>query len=301
MKTLAALVLLLFLLPVGLSHSSQPASAHQTGSKATDQTVKAQTQMRKAGDTLRHREIEFVYIPEGEFLMGSNSGTDDQRPAHKVKISKPFYFGKYEVTVGQFKRFVEATGHKTDAEKEGWGNSWTGKEFVRTNVSWRDPGFPQTDEHPVVMVTYYDALAFAKWLGGRLPTEAEWEYAARAGSENDFNGDLNVVAWHKGNLKADDRTQVVGRKMPNAWGLFDTFGNAWERVDDFYDKNYYQNSPTVDPVGPATAELKGNRGGGWFSNARKDWYSFRGWGSANNRDPVLGFRVALDITAVERR
>jgi formylglycine-generating enzyme required for sulfatase activity len=251
-------------------------------------------QKKKAGDTKKNKlGIEFVYIPAGEFIMGSDTGADDQKPAHKVKISKPFYLGKYEVTVGQFRKFVEAAAYVTDAEKEGWGNSWNGKEFVKTKVSWKDPGFTQTDDHPVVMVTYNDAAAFAKWAGGRLPTEAEWEYAARAGNSGDFTGDLNAVAWHKGNLKPEDRTQRVGKKTPNAWGLYDMFGNVWERVEDFYDKAFYAVSPAEDPTGPKTAELKGNRGGGWFSNPRKDWYSFRGWGSINNRDPVLGFRIAM--------
>lgn len=251
-------------------------------------------QEQKAGAPLKHKSgLEFVYIPTGEFTMGSDTGAEDQRPAHKVKISQPFYLGKYEVTVGQFRQFVEATGYVTDAEKQGWGNSWTGKEFARAKVSWREPGFAQTDNHPVVMITYNDAVAFAQWLDGRLPTEAEWEYAARAGSQGDFAGDLNVVAWHKGNLKPADRTQPVGQKLPNAWGLHDLFGNVWERVADWYDKSYYQTSPVLDPSGPQTAELKVNRGGGWYSQPRKDWFSFRGWGGADNRDPVLGFRVLL--------
>jgi len=254
----------------------------------------AAAQKKKAGDLIKNKlGMEFVFIPAGEFVMGSDSGTDDQKPAHKVKISQPFYLGRYEVTVGQFRKFVEETKYQTDAEKEGWGNSWNGKEFVKTKVDWKNPGFEQTDNHPVVMVTYNDAAAFAGWIGGRLPSEAEWEYAARAGKDGDFTGDLNAVAWHKGNLKPDDRTQIVGQKMPNAWGLYDMFGNVWERVEDFYDKNYYANSSAADPSGPKTADLKGNRGGGWFSNPRKDWFSFRGWGSSDNRDPVLGFRVAL--------
>ena len=256
-------------------------------------------QKPKPGDPLTNKlGMEFVYIPAGEFMMGSNAA-DDQKPAHKVQISKPFYLGKYEVTVGQFRKFVEATGYQTDAEKEGWGNSWNGKEFVQTRVSWRDPGFQQSDNHPVVMVSYNDATAFAKWMGGRLPTEAEWEYAARAGVKGDFSGDLDAVAWHKGNLKPEDRTQTVGQKAPNAWGLHDMFGNVWERIDDFYDKNFYSVSPEVDPSGPKSAELKGNRGGGWFSKARNDWYSFRGWGGVRNRDPVLGFRVVMAVDQIK--
>jgi len=238
--------------------------------------------------------IQFVLIPAGEFVMGSDSSADDQRPAHKVSISKPFYLAKYEVTVGQFRSFVEATKYVTDAEKQGWGNVWTGTEFKQTKASWREPGFTQTDQHPVVMVSYNDAVAFATWAGGRLPTEAEWEYVARARGPGELTGDINEVAWSKSNLTASDRTKPVGEKKPNAWGLFDMFGNAWERVSDWYSKTYYAESAPRDPKGPETAELKVNRGGGWFSNSRKDWPTFRGWGGPNTRDPVLGFRVAMD-------
>ncbi|MGE3467771.1 MAG: formylglycine-generating enzyme family protein, partial [Pyrinomonadaceae bacterium] len=194
--------------------------------------------------------------------------------------------------------FVEATGYKTDAEKEGWGNVWNGEKMIQTKASWNSPGFVQSDDHPVVMVSYNDAAAFAKWIGGRLPSEAEWEYAARAGAKGEFEGDISTVAWHKGNLRPEDRTSKVGQKKPNAWGLYDMLGNAWERIEDWYDKTYYQNSPAVDPPGPSLADLKGNRGGGWIGNARADWYSFRGWGGVRNRDPVLGFRVVVDAKQI---
>lgn len=199
------------------------------------------------------------------------------------------------MTVGQFRKFVEATAYITDAEKEGWGNIWTGSEFKRGKASWREPGFIQSDEHPVVMLTYNDASAFAKWAGARLPTEAEWEYAARSGGPAELAGDLNEISWNKSGIKPDERTKPVGGKRPNEWGFYDMFGNVWERVSDWYDKAYYSRSPAVDPKGPDSAELRGNRGGGWFSNPRRDWPTFRGWGSSDNRDPVLGFRLAMDV------
>jgi len=149
-------------------------------------------------------KLELVLIPAGKFLMGSPETEKDRQKdetQHEVTISQPFYMGKYEVTIGQFERFVEAAKYKTDAEKDGWAWAWNGKMFDEVNgANWRKPGFEQGPEHPVCVVSWNDAKAFCAWAiqvaqasglrtqsGGlrhtvRLPTEAEWEYAARAGT-----------------------------------------------------------------------------------------------------------------------
>ena len=147
--------------------------------------------------------MKLVLIPSGECLIGSPESEQDanlnETPWHRVLISKPFYLGAHEVTVGQFRRFVNATGYKTDAEAGGVNaNGFTSETGFSTDqqYNWRNPGFAQTDDHPVVNVTWDDAVAFCRWLSDkegkryRLPTEAEWEYACRAGTTTRFpNGD----------------------------------------------------------------------------------------------------------------
>ena len=144
-------------------------------------------------------KLEMVLIPAGSFVMGDNMGLDDEKPVHKVTITKPFYLGQYEVTVEQFRRFVEATGYATDAEKGtgfqgafGW-NRDTMEFKMNEEYSWRSTGFAQLDTHPVVNVSWNDAMEFCKWLSRkegktyRLPTEAEWEYACRAGTTTPYS------------------------------------------------------------------------------------------------------------------
>ena len=144
-------------------------------------------------------KLEMVLIPAGSFVMGDDTGLDDAKPVHKVTITKPFYLGKYEVTVEQFRQFVEATGYVTDAEKGtgfqgafGW-NRDTMEFKMNEKYSWRNTGFAQSDAHPVVNVSWNDAMEFCKWLSSkegksyRLPTEAEWEYACRAGTTTRYS------------------------------------------------------------------------------------------------------------------
>ena len=153
---------------------------------------------QKAVDLGGGTRLEMVLIPAGSFLMGDNTGLDDEKPAHKVTITKPFYLGQYEVTVEQFRKFVEATGYATDAEKGtgfqgafGWNRDMM--EFqMNDEYSWRNTGFAQLDTHPVVNVSWNDAMEFCRWLSRkegstfRLPTEAEWEYACRAGTTTPY-------------------------------------------------------------------------------------------------------------------
>ena len=156
--------------------------------------------------------MEFAWIPPGSFLMGSpaeEEGRDDNEVQHRVTLTKGFYLGVHEVTRGQFAQFVKATGYRTQAEREGGANVWTGSGWkMDPKANWMTPGFEQTDDHPVVCISWNDAVAFADWLSAqdregrryRLPTEAEWEYACRAGTQTAYcsgNGleALKKVGW----------------------------------------------------------------------------------------------------------
>ncbi len=257
--------------------------------------------------------MKLVPIPAGEFLMGSpdsdKDAQDDEKPQHRVRITRPFYLGATEVTVGQFRRVVEAAGYKTEAERNGQGGShWsaeTRKWVQDSGHTWRNPGFAQTDEHPVVQVTWNDAIAYCNLLnereglkpfeGYRLPTEAEWEYACRAGSSTLYSFDDDAVrlgefAWHREN--SSGQTHPVGRKRPNAWNLYDMHGNVWEWCQDWYDENYYGQSPVADPASPPDGDSMTDRGGSWQTSAGRCRQAFRGhrfrWEAYSDQ----GFRLA---------
>ncbi len=205
--------------------------------------------------------MKFVRIPAGKFLMGSpkdewgRSGDEDQ---HEVEITRPFGLGVDAVTRGQFRRFVEDEAYKTEAEKHGncWGwDAGQNKCTQDPKYTWRDPGYEQDDDHPVVEVSWNDAKEFCAWLSKkdgrtyRLPTEAEWEYACRAGTKTDYySGDgeaaLKKVGWYSGN--SGNETHPVGLLKKNAWGLYDMHGNVWQWCEDYYGP--YQGLESRDPV-----------------------------------------------------
>jgi sulfatase modifying factor 1 len=289
-------------------------------------------------------KMELILIPAGEFTMGSgesaegtaaffkkNYGPDSlparffkhEHPQHRVRITKPLYLGTYHVTRGQFRQFVEDSGYKTDAEKGnfpgayGWDAKKKWFDFNKA-YSWRNAGFEQTDEHPVVNVSRNDTVAFCEWLSKkegktyRLPTEAEWEYACRAGTTTRYHsGDdpetLATVAnvadatakakfpdwtW---TIKASDGyvfTAPVGQFKPNAFGLYDMHGNAWQWCADWYGEDYYGKSPADDPTGPDTGDDRVLRGGSWDCGPGFTRSAKRNWNSPGNRYYNAGFRVA---------
>ena len=217
---------------------------------------------------------EMVLIPAGEFQMGSSDGASDEKPIHTVYLDA-FYIDKYEVTNAQYKKFVQATGHK---EPEGYryinGNWQSGFK------PWSDSNF-NGDNQPVVCVSWEDAKAYADWAGERLPTEAEWEKAARGGvtGKKYVWGDEWPPTKNAGNF--DDETTVdssridgysdgyvytapVGSFKPNGYGLYDMAGNVWEWCADWYDSNYYANSPKSNPTGPSSGQYRVLRGGSWY-------------------------------------
>ncbi len=230
--------------------------------------------------------FELVRIPGGTFLMGSDDGDRDERPVHEVGIADDFYMGKTEVTVRQFRAFVEATGYQTVAEREGaaWHMPAPDNMKWARGCNWRSPPFEQTDDYPAVCLSYLDAAAFCAWLSARsgqpirLPTEAEWEYACRAGTKGDQVAQLEPVAWC-----GDDRVKhphPVAQKAPNAWGLHDMLGNAAEWCEDVYRWHYPEapsdgsaNRTSEVPAGAAVRRVL--RGGSWCTPSASCRPSFR--------------------------
>jgi formylglycine-generating enzyme required for sulfatase activity len=211
---------------------------------------------------IRHKAtgVHFVFVPAGEFMMGSpedeKGRQTNEGPVDKVILARPFYVGKYEVTVGQFKGFVQAASYRTYAERNGWASAWTGSRAGRVKgASWQKPGFDQTDDHPVTEVSCYDAEAFCEWISKgqpakvTLPREDQWEYACRAGSKGRFFwgedetkagqyanvGDKALKGkfpdWPHSPFDTDDGyvfTSPVGKFRPNDFGLYDVVGNVME-------------------------------------------------------------------------
>ena len=233
-----------------------------------------------------------------------------EMPAHRVRITKPFYLRVFEVRLGDFRRFVAATKFRTDAERDGQGGDGKldGKWTTRPEFSWNDMGFERSEDFPVVNVTWSDAVAFCGWLSEtekkhcRLPTEAEWEYACRAGMAmplfwgND-ESKRDEFAWSRGNSRGTPHP--VGQLKPNAWGLYDINGNAYEYCSDWFSTNYYAsfgNSIAIDPQGPTSGTERVVRSGSWGTDPMHCRPAFRGGGGgAVHRNMRDGFRVVLEM------
>jgi formylglycine-generating enzyme required for sulfatase activity len=246
--------------------------------------------------------FELVRIPAGTFLMGSDEGDSDERPVHGVRMADDFYMGTTEVTVRQFRAFVEATGYQTVAQREGaaWHlRSPDNMKGVR-GCNWYSPPFEQGDDYPAVCLSYLDARAFCAWLSARsgqaicLPTEAQWEYACRAGTKGDGAAELEAVAW-----SGDDRVEhphPVAEKASNAWGLHDMLGNAAEWCEDVYHWHYQEartdgsaNLLSEVPVGAAVRRVL--RGGSWCTPSASCRPSFRYPAPQSLRATDTGFRI----------
>ncbi|HEX7375716.1 MAG TPA: formylglycine-generating enzyme family protein [Pirellulales bacterium] len=264
-----------------------------------------------------------------------------EQPAHRVKITRPFYMSKFEVTNGQFARFVEAASYKTDAERDGKGGwQWVPEADTlvqKPEYTWRDWQADYGDECPVVNVSWNDAVAFCKWLSAqegktyRLPTEAEWEYACRAGSETRFyRGDdepavlkiANVrgfrLVFNGPEIKKENFTQQrltpkpqdgypfvapAGQFRRNRFNLYDITGNVSEWCADWFSPEYYSRSPAADPAGPESGISRVLRGGGWDSAPIRCRSAFRSGAAPDDRFGSIGFRVVLnaDVGAAEVR
>lgn len=280
--------------------------------------------------------LRMVYLKGGSFMMGSDPSSakehsrgrnvSDEGPVHHVKLS-PFYIDASEVTNSEFAKFIVSTGYQTDAEKKGL--SWVFKEGLDDwklieGADWRHPLGPgsnvaQLMDHPVVHVSWNDATAFAKWAGKRLPTEAEWEYAARGGRRGESYpwGDELMPegkalanfwqgVWPNANKLQDGYYYSAPTRSfpPGDFGLYDMIGNVWEWTADWYAADYYENSPSINPNGPASGEMRVARGGSWFCAANYCGgyrVSFRGKTPPDESFNNLGFRCAKDSSETNKR
>jgi len=205
-------------------------------------------------------------VPGGEFVMGRDGVNKNESPAHKVYLDA-FYIDVYEVTQLQY------------------------LEVMKDNPSY----FRECPLCPVERVTYYQAAEYCGRQGKRLPTEAEWEKAARGGTSGDYYWGKDLIdlyAWYGNN--SGGRTQPVGQRKPNAFGLHDMAGNVWEWVADWYDRNYYERTPERNPRGPETGTLKGVRGGGWGHPPELQAHAYRDYKEPDTRYINVGFRCAKD-------
>lgn len=257
---------------------------------ATSPVTKATPTAQPTGATSEPTTLEMVLVEAGSFKMGSTKGLEDERPVHTVKITRSFHVARYAVTFEEYDRF-----RRDKAQDGGWGRG----------------------KRPVMGVDWNDAVAYCNWLsktqgltpcysgggktiqcafsanGYRLPTEAEWEYAARGGQKSKgylYAGSDNPddVAWHAGN--SSDQTHPVGLKLPNELGLYDMSGNLWEWCWDWYGEDYYASSPINDPTGPVSGSEKVRRSGSWREAADYVRTTFRSAGSPSYPG-ANGFRL----------
>ncbi len=257
-----------------------------------------------------------IFVKGGTFTMGctkeqDSDCEDNEKPAHQVTLND-FNIGQFEVTVEQFAGFITDMRYKTDADKEGFSYVWTGKTYeTKKNVNWKCDVTgkirPQDEyKHPVIHVSWNDATAYCQWLSSktgkkyRLPTEAEWEYAARGGSKSrnfKYSGSDNIkeVAWYGDN--SENKTHIVGTKKANELGIYDMSGNVWEWCADWYDS--YNSSAVSTTVSNPTGAVKGEdrvfRGGSWYFYAQFSRVSYRSHYTPTARFNDLGFRVLISL------
>ena len=259
---------------------------------------------------------EMMVVPAGSFEMGSPSSEegrdDDEGPLRDVTIAAPFAVGVYEVTVGQFKRFVQATGHSTGDSCWVYEGSWED----RSGLGWRDPGFRQDDSHPVLCVGWEDAQAYVRWLSAktgqryRLPSEAEWEYAARAGTRTSRPWDdgragqcrhangadaSTSFSWKAGCDDGHASTSPTGSYAANGWGLHDMLGNAWEWTEDCWSGSY-AGAPADGSAWQSDICLyRVVRGGSWYCEPADLRSANRYGGTPARRNNDSGFRVVRTL------
>lgn len=211
----------------------------------------------------------YVWIPPGTFRMGCSPGDSecdgDQKPAHSVTISRGFWLGQTEVTVAAFQALSRSTGTAVPSGQKG-------------------------DRHPVVNVTWDEAGAYCQAIGGRLPSEAEWEYAARGGVNAARYGTLDAVAWYSSN--SGSSTHEVATKQANAYGLYDMLGNVWEWVADWH--GIYSAGVETDPQGPSSGQNRVVRGGSWIVGPKGTRASLRGGDLPGGRANDGGLRCAWE-------
>jgi sulfatase modifying factor 1 len=228
---------------------------------------------RTAGTLNAHPldQLNYVWIPAGTFQMGCSTADREcsaaENPPHLVRLTSGFWLGQTEVTNEAYAKFITATSKP------------------------RTRSVAASGREPVDSITWSEAQDFCKWVGGSLPTEAEWEYAARAGAPTSRYGELRDIAWFKDN--SGNRAHDVGQKRSNAWGAQDMLGNLWEWVGDWYAPDYYRPATVSDPTGPASGTQRVVRGGSWDNATGLLRVSLRLGNDPGARSPNNGFRCAL--------
>jgi formylglycine-generating enzyme required for sulfatase activity len=245
---------------------SEPPSETATKSAAAPPVVKSAPHVGESKVNLRDG-LKYMWIPPGTFTMGCSPGDsecyEDEKPAHQVTISKAFWLGQTDVTQAAYQR-----------------------------VNGSNPSHFKGPNFPVDTINWELARSYCQTVGGRLPTEAEWEYAARARAPGARYGNLDDIAWYSGN--SGKKPHDVGSKQPNAFGLYDMLGDVWQWVADWYGEKYYQVSEARDPAGPPNGTLRTLRGGSWFYDPRNLRVSYRHRFEPGNRNNNIGLRCAME-------
>lgn len=260
--------------------------------------------------TVNNLKIDMIYVEGGTFMMGSTSEQtnpdDDEKPVHEVDLNS-YYIGKTEVTVSQFAQFIKATNYRTDADKIGRSYVWDGKEWVLQNgINWQFDAQGKLrdiseNEHPVIHVSWNDAKAYCEWLSQQvgakisLPTEAQWEYAARGGKNHQgfkYSGSntINQVAVHS---LEPAHTVPVATKTANELGIYDMTGNVWEWCHDWYSSTYYGNSPKQNPDNIEKSSYCVLRGGSWRNGALHSRVAYRYYTDPIRSFSAVGFRITM--------
>jgi len=240
-------------------------------------------------ETLSQKLPEMVLVKGGTFKMGSNSGEADEKPVHSVTLSD-FYIGKYEVTVAQYKEYCTENGKKLPPDPK---PEWYEEYKNASKWIWKD-------DYPIVNISWKDALDYCTWLAKKtgqnytLPTEAQWEYAARGGNKSGnykYSGSesINKVAWYD-ETTLEKGPKSVGTLKPNELGIYDMSGNAWEWCKDFFGR--YPSEAQKDPQGPASSPYKVIRGGSWYYVAHLARVTARDGPYPHYTNYNYGFRVA---------
>lgn len=256
--------------------------------------AEAPTEIKPGSIIMDELDIPMAFVPAGPFMMGSDSGADDEQPVHLVFLDD-FYIDIYEVTNAWFAECVDAGVCDTPADTTSFDSSYSRSHYY---------GNPEYDDYPVIYVSWYDARDYCGWRGARLPTEAEWEKAARGGLERktypwgneepvrEF-GALNGASFNDASNATD--TDRVGSYSPNGYGLYDMAGNLWEWVSDWYDENYYANAASSNPSGPGEDGFPVIRGGSWSDSEMRLRVSDRRFNAPESGALNIGFRCARDF------
>jgi formylglycine-generating enzyme required for sulfatase activity len=230
-----------------------------------------------------------VLIPAGDFFMGNPEGDElyyDENPCHTVYLDA-FWIDCYEVTNRLYKQFITETGHRVPYVEAGWAEPY----------NWEHKSYPPGKaDFPVVLVSWEDAVAYATWAGKRLPTEAEWEKAARGGLvKQTYPWGEKIDVQHANyftSITSKNEMQPVGTFLPNPFGIYDMAGNVWEWCSDWYGKTYYRKSPGTNPAGPQEGLYRVYRSGAWTNRAEQLRCSERGRNVPIHQSHTIGFRCA---------